>query len=904
MERRRLRERARRALRDHEAADRAREQNTAARREARAALPEDVVGDIQEQNTAARREARAALPEDVVGDIQEQNTAARREARAVLPEDVVGKIQQRDTAARREARAGAQENFNLASPQDMPSNEFILEFERNPYAAQTVFWSRTGNQLFCDYRDVNFQEITSEQAGALKAAMTQEASVTDNDIERCTKSFFSRVSPNKPASACSCCGMMDIEIDINEDAGQVPFVASKRSNIAIIEFHTIVLNSPLLIVLQYTEEQEMNYNLLVPSHIEDNELNRQRWLQFKLIKSMIVLTFEDVPLRYHLYPELCNVESNTTKLCNDCFTKLRNNRIPSPSIAAGWDIGNPERANLPELTFAETLCISKVRVYSAALNFRLPRTSSPAYNTFRGHVISFPQDAPIQCGNIMPNLQFAEETIEVTVEGPQGMTHHTRLEFLFRRLGALKAAPINVLTWLHALHFLSPIFRNITVNENINGEFDGDLHQFRNRIFRNASLMPYPSRQTEIDRDVATSDIINPQLRNNAVVSGDQIMEGLQSHIELNFEATLLSQRFVPQTPQEANIRVLSSIQQATGTVNNSSNQLDNEDQPPVPTPPPPPTIPLHRDEQPMNDYMEQSNILYGAFPTVFPLGMGVGISPGPLDLKTRRFLLQHFSRRPAKNQLLLIHLHNVKQRADTGRVMAASVRTDQSRLNRFFEIVNNSDYAERLAFAIQNPTSDAAKALIRQLAPLIMMTASKIPFSPLERGTRAASELLSMVRFYGLPNCFLTIGFDEKRLAIIARIAFSQGDRNVPTTSAREFWGCPTAYDTFDQEVNTLPELRERASTEIEIWRTDVGNAIANDPAAIALMCQRLVDALLEELIGVPTRARKSFTDFKTRKRGCFGRARAWFNVTEVILYFKIITYVANKQHKLQIQL
>ena len=40
MERRRLRERANCALRDHEAADRAREQDTAARREARAALPD------------------------------------------------------------------------------------------------------------------------------------------------------------------------------------------------------------------------------------------------------------------------------------------------------------------------------------------------------------------------------------------------------------------------------------------------------------------------------------------------------------------------------------------------------------------------------------------------------------------------------------------------------------------------------------------------------------------------------------------------------------------------------------------------------------------------------------------------------------------------------------------------
>ena len=884
---------ATRAELDPEAAEYARSQRSEAERTrlaTRAALDPEAAEYARSQRSEAERTRRASFSPDDVVTLRNQDTTARQRARFAMPEEAIAALRDQDTTARQNARRPVA-TFVRAAPTNMPSIESFLQMETDPIAGASVLWARFGNHVFADFRDDDFQNMTSERADVLKAAMEEEAYVFDEDIERCTQSFFSRVSPNKPASACGCCGVMDIEVDINTNAGQLPFSELKRNNMSIVSFHTVPLNSPLLFVLRYTTEQENTYNLFVPEHIIDNEINRDRWTRFKRIISMFVVNFNNISTRYHLYPELCSTRTNTTQICEECYTELNNprgSRIPVPSIAAGWDIGSAERAGLPELTFAETLCISKVRVYSAALNFRLPRTSSPAYNTFRGHVISFPQDAPIQCGNIMPNLQFAEQTIEVTVEGPQGMTHHTRLEFLFRRLGALKAAPINVLTWLHALHFLSPIFRSIIVNENINGEFNNDLHQFRNRIFRNASLMPYPSRQTEIDRDVATSDITNPQLRINAVVSGDQIMEGLQSHSELNPAATLLTQRFIAQNIEQSNIRVLSSIRQATatGSINNSSTQQDDVPEllQPVRTRP---IIPLHRDEQPMNDFMEQSNILYGAFPTVFPLGMGVGVSLGPLDLKTRRFLLRHFSRRPAKNQLLLIQLHNTKQRADAGRVMAASVRTDQLPLNRFFEIVNNPNYANRLANAINTPTSDEARLLVRELSPLIMTTASRIPFSPMERGTRAASELLAMVRCYGLPNAFLTLGFDEKRTAIIARIAFAHGERNVETTSAREFWGCPASYNTFFDEVNTLPTERQHATPDIEIWRTQVGEAIGNDPAAISLMCQRLVDALLEELIGVPSNKRKTPSDFTTRQKGCFGRARAWFNVTEVIFVY-----------------
>ena len=56
-----------------------------------------------------------------------------------------------------------------------------------------------------------------------------------------------------------------------------------------------------------------------------------------------------------------------------------------------------------------------------------------------------------------------------------------------------------------------------------------------------------------------------------------------------------------------------------------------------------------------LNDFVQQLDILYGAFPSVFPLREGCGFENGPLSLSVRQFLLRHFSRRPACNNRLLM---------------------------------------------------------------------------------------------------------------------------------------------------------------------------------------------------------------------------------------------------------
>ena len=168
----------------------------------------------------------------------------------------------------------------------------------------------------------------------------------------------------------------------------------------------------------------------------------------------------------------------------------------------------------------------------------------------------------------------------------------------------------------------------------------------------------------------------------------------------------------------------------------------------------------------------------YKGFPAVFPLGQGVGQPEGPLPVTIRKFILQHFLRTAASCDRYLMYLNNVKFRSDSSKCMSTYVRTEKNTLDKFYNFVMEPINIDRLNDAIRHPHSEDAKVILKQIAPFILITGGKIPYSPLERGTRAASEVFAMCRYLGLPNLFYTIGFDEKRNSLIARIAcFGKSD-------------------------------------------------------------------------------------------------------------------------------
>ena len=437
------------------------------------------------------------------------------------------------------------------------------------------------------------------------------------------------------------------------------------------------------------------------------------------------------------------------------------------------------------------------------------------------------------------------------------------------------------------------------------GSADFEMEQLRATLVDNPHEMPWASPGAEAAAARARSDITRTD---NGVTEGfamrDEDSDDEEGGDDDNFDgtaglptdlmpgATLVADRFLPDTVRAATLGVLRAVAAAI-----PPEEMTGADGAtlPIPRAVAVPDVIGRLGPAPLNDYEQRNEIFYGAFLTTLPLGQGLGPGDGPLGVDARRFLLSHFSRGPARNQQMIVALHNTKFRADCGRVMAASVRTDATPMREFFRIVMTPGFEARLAAANANPDSADARALVRLLAPLIMVTGAKVPFSALERGTRAAVELIAMVRFFGLPYAFLTIGPDETHTALVARMSCArlpgpvspEGGPPFPFSStaacAPDLWRCAQPDASFAEAASALPPL-PAVDDGVVVWRQHVGDAITRDPTAVALVCQRLMNAVNEVLIGVPRREKRSTADFTTREPGMLGRAQAWFHVSEVM--------------------
>ena len=398
----------------------------------RAALSPAQAADAKAVHAAVEARRRAAQSPAQAAEAKAADADAHARRRAAQSPAQAADAKAADAERKARARQPGQGEFVQAMPPDMPSDAVLNEFESNVVAAQGLFWARTYNWLFEPWRDADFGAMSEETATELKAAMRSECEVGAADIERVMAAYYARMDPTQSPRSCGCCGVMDIPID------EALPGAPRASDVGVESFREVRLDDPILALLLYTDAQNTAYDLPVPSHVPDTPANRERWQRFRPVISAVTLRAgEEVPVavpvandscavclvqldsakpssplqslpcqhvfhsecigewlrqsltcpvcrcvvpppppvqRLHLYPQLCT--ATTTTLCSSCDSALSSGRVPAPSIAGGWDLGSPELAQppLPELSFAEKLCIARTRVLSTALNIRVPRS--------------------------------------------------------------------------------------------------------------------------------------------------------------------------------------------------------------------------------------------------------------------------------------------------------------------------------------------------------------------------------------------------------------------------------------------------------------------------------------------------------------------------------------------------
>jgi hypothetical protein len=110
---------------------------------------------------------------------------------------------------------------------------------------------------------------------------------------------------------------------------------------------------------------------------------------------------------FHLHPDYVCVrgESVTVDVCTNCYNSLYRPqpRIPTYSIAAGYDFGRPSAIQLPELSTLEQTVI--------ALNIRYMRIfklTGAGQVALQGHMIALPHNSPHILAEQLPRTNLSQ----------------------------------------------------------------------------------------------------------------------------------------------------------------------------------------------------------------------------------------------------------------------------------------------------------------------------------------------------------------------------------------------------------------------------------------------------------------------------------------------------------------
>ena len=151
-----------------------------------------------------------------------------------------------------------------------------------------------------------------------------------------------------------------------------------------------------------------------------------------------------------------------------------------------------------------------------------------------------------------------------------------------------------------------------------------------------------------------------------------------------------------------------------------------------------------------LSDYKNNHDLISGAFPCLFPLGLtaeGLG-GTGPMNKRRSRTLLLHKDRRFAEDRNYLLWSFDQRRRTEVNRSVSVKINSGDLRAARFEEIVNEEGFEEKLRLAVENKNSAEAVELKQTLIPLVQITGHNVRWSAMERkGT--LGRLYAMCHFF-----------------------------------------------------------------------------------------------------------------------------------------------------------
>ena len=494
-----------------------------------------------------------------------------------------------------------------------------------------------------------------------------------------------------PILACASCGVRD---KISESE---------------VEDMMYDLNALTYLVLSEEEmEERQEQKQRQPMRLQLKQLGRPEPVHAWKLRSV----YEDERTGdcYHLHPELVDDAKSSSRafICNGCAEYISAKECPPFSLKKGVDFGDPERLGLPIPNDLERHMIATVRLYLKVVKVNETKDSSATRKSVSGHGIAFNQDSPeVVANQLFFDMDRLKRCIKICLVGPDG-----ELDRLAQRVldnPNITGRGYVVHAWLSVLIAIgNHHYRHIPPLPSLS-----QMNEMCKEV--NAHLIKSADRVTDeiiVDHDDALGDDM-AKVRTADEGSSD---EAQHNEAEKPVAHSFVSDSNCDNTPDLVNRRTLLGAAMACGIERDKS----------------------IRESNPLNEFLDNEDLLTGAFPDVFMFGRLTGTSDqkqsGSLNRKQRLHLLKQFTVRAATTPDLLFFLFNQQQRHEHIRGVNAKVKTNKKSFKLYQELLKSKDFKKKLNVAIKKPNSKEAKEVFKKISPVLKVSGRRAPFGAFQK--------------------------------------------------------------------------------------------------------------------------------------------------------------------------
>ena len=508
---------------------------------------------------------------------------------------------------------------------------------------------------------------------------------------------------------------------------------------------------------------------------------------------------------------------NMVALCQVCDTYLKKREIPPFSLADGYEFGDLNKIpELKDLSPLERRLVGDIRPYIEIVKLKPASLKSHSVETLQsaleGHVISFRQNAIkrfLEARNKLPRLDLHEH-MHVTFIGPQKQWDALKKEnWKSSQLiqGMFKIRPKIVYDALKFLKRNNPFYAHIEIDESKETAL----------YMETISKKLLESCLVESDETAKNLELVSTANINRS----DDASKGVTS-----FQSVHMADDFDETNPEDLIAKHADAVLEQV------------------------PRFEADREAKPMNEFTENWKVLLGAFPYLFPLGLGIKCK-GTVPTRLVEKLIKHHSNRFAEDHRLIFLLYDQHMRHLTAKKVTAKVRTNAKCIAEFEELINSPTFVDDLKEAVNSYKKEPTKKnceLLAKLLRCISVVGGALPFTDAEKSL-SYHKLIGKRYFFGAPGLFTTISPDDSNSPLAMRLA------------------------GFSREVlKNQYDYNERQKIA------------ADNPVAFARAFQRLIDGIWCTLLNlVPSHLLKKSKAFNRNDWGIFGLPLAAAGTFEV---------------------